>query len=402
MFRNMLMALASLLVIAPAFAAEQSHSAKGVKEVVVTAINATTEIEFWDRNTIEVEVPDDNWPDTVVVQQRGTALEISTAGENGAVDVHVKDCVGDDCTESGTGPRAIFMHEGTQDPIVLDLEGLADGDQPVFVEKIGDEEGAVIIEKKTEDGKTVIIKRRVHKGDDVDVDMDVELDEDHMVEHGGKRVIVLHDEDDHRVHKDGDHRKEVRVKVKMKRHGDLDEVKSLMVRMPRDLAVFANTINGPLTVGNGKGDARVGTVNGPLKVPRYDGELSARTVAGPLEVGDVEGRLNASTVSGHLTIRGAEEDVRARTVSGPILYEGDLPRSGTCSMSTTSGTVEFKIPRNSSFNYDIDTFSGRVTGKSFQIPSNTGRVVGTVGNASAKSPSVKVETVSGQVSFQEK
>lgn len=414
MFRNLLMALGSLLVAAPAFAAEQSHSAKGLKEVIVTAIDAETHIEFWDRNTIEVEVPDTDWPDTVVLQPRGTALEISTAGDTGTVDVHVKDCVDDDCTESGTGPRAIFMHEGSEDPIMLDLDQIG-GDENVWVKKIGDDDGQVIIEKKEEDGKTVIIKRRVVKGDDIDVDMDMDMDvevvgeDEDVVVHGGKdgvhkRVIIMRDHDDVEDADGSRRRKEVRVRVKRK-HGDtrdLDEVKSITVRMPRNLGLFANTVNGGLEVGNGEADARLTTVNGALEVKSYEGDLTASTISGPLSVARTKGRLNARTVSGTMQIEDARGDVKARTVSGKITYQGDLPRASTCSISTTSGAVRFMLPRNQTFNYDIDTFHGQVSGKAFQIPSNSGRVVGTAGSTNAKSPTVKVETVSGPVVFEER
>lgn len=394
MIRRFIPLALALGLATPALAATKEHDASDLKAVRFTGINAAARIEFWDRDMVSVEIDGSEWPESVILEENGGILEIGTAGPRSDVKVTVDECKGDDCAERTEGARAIFMHEGAEDPIVLDLDELTgDPDENVWVKKIGDDDGEVTVEKHTDGDRKVIVVRRKGEKDGEDEDGKIV-----------RKVVVVKGEDDEDVMvyrgDEGKQLHRVRVNVDVEKDRNVDEVHSITVRMPRKLDVTARTVNGPLHLGKGAADADVSTVNGKLTVDGHTGDLSASTVAGALVLENTAGDVSARTVSGNLQVHDPSGDVRARSVSGSIEHFGKLAKGTTYQIHTTSGAITFHLPRSADFNYDIDTFSGQVSAKGFKIPQNTGRIVGTVGNADTKSATVEVHTMSGAIRFE--
>ena len=97
------------------------------------------------------------------------------------------------------------------------------------------------------------------------------------------------------------------------------------LRVPRDAAVRAKSVNGTITIAELAGDLQTETVNGAVRIS------------------DVAGRVTAKTVNGSL---------KASYVS--------VNESGTNSFETVNGSVEVKLPSDVSGNFRAKTVNGSV------------------------------------------
>ena len=460
--RTFFLSLGLIALALPAFAAEKQHDANDLKRVNITAINAETQVVFWNKNIVKVEVDGEEFPESVYINTSGGTLEISTSGPHAAVNVLIDECEGDDCGKRSEGAHMMFIHRGDGDgPVELNLDEIISnaGDQNVWVRKLDDKDGNVEIKEFIDEhgNHKIIVKRfkRGKEGADIEVDIDIEsiiegVGDNCCIDGGpnimiirrgadGDENVIVHElgEDDPNLiggetrienkqvivrrlrlgHGEGAERR-IEVKVGVRR-SNAQEVASVTVYLPYRLRLTARTVNGTLTVKDGDGSrASVTTVNGEIRVENFKGNLTASTVSGALNVTGTNGSVRARTVSGSLSLQHVAGDVEARTVSGAIEmrdlgiddlsarthsgaieHRGTLSDGGEYSVKTTSGKITFYLPAKASFNYDIDRFNGKVSGKDFKIPRNKGRIVGTVGRATPASPTIKVKTLSGKVKF---
>jgi hypothetical protein len=126
------------------------------------------------------------------------------------------------------------------------------------------------------------------------------------------------------------------------------------VTVPKDVAVTAQSDNGPLTVSgvaaanldSGGGPARVFDISGQLTVGTEGGPLTVSGVAaanldsggGPVQVSDVRGPLTVNTENGHLSVTGLTGPLDADTGGGTLLARGIA--AVTATISTEGGDAD--------------------------------------------------------------
>jgi DUF4097 and DUF4098 domain-containing protein YvlB len=106
--------------------------------------------------------------------------------------------------------------------------------------------------------------------------------------------------------------------------------------------VEVKLVSGDVTLDNILGDAYLKSVSGDVKATRVKGSVEIGSVSGDLELKDVS---DARTVS-------------AKSVSGNITYIGSILAGGNYELKTHSGDIEMRIPANSAFDFEANTFSG--------------------------------------------
>jgi DUF4097 and DUF4098 domain-containing protein YvlB len=105
------------------------------------------------------------------------------------------------------------------------------------------------------------------------------------------------------------------------RHDNNTTVK-FTVRVPRDLRVGANSVNGSVTVRDVGAEVRATSVNGGVEVRNAAGRVRANTVNGAVDVNTSVGPVSAHTVNGNVEARMATlqgtDDMDFKTVNGSV------------------------------------------------------------------------------------
>lgn len=156
-------------------------------------------------------------------------------------------------------------------------------------------------------------------------------------------------------------------------------------------------------VKDNQGRNDVGPVNFKIKVP-YSSSVDIETRMGNLIVNNIGGRLVRAKISseGDITLTNiAATNVDAGIITGDIFFDGELKESGIYRFTTTKGSVNLRIPLNSSFrlvatapssrNISLGSFSK--TGLNFN---DQRRVFGTIGDGSS---SLTVTNHNGSIAF---
>jgi DUF4097 and DUF4098 domain-containing protein YvlB len=136
---------------------------------------------------------------------------------------------------------------------------------------------------------------------------------------------VTCDEDGYRVHEDR--------RWDRRRDRDHDDTQiDIVVKVPKDVRVRANSVSGDVEVVGAEGELRAGSVSGNVRLDklRATTRLSATSVSGDvwvvIESLAGEGDLRFTSVSGNVTAelpKNIDADVRMRSVSGSL--DSDFP-----------------------------------------------------------------------------
>lgn len=137
----------------------------------------------------------------------------------------------------------------------------------------------------------------------------------------------------------------------------------MTLKVPRDLMLELDTVNGEVTLRGTSGSAEVGTVNGAIRVEQVRGAMKLETVNGAiqgwgldnqgkgldaetvnggidLQVGGLKGHLNASTVNGGVSFsaKGAEQvEIKRNRVSAVFPGGNESIR-----LSTVNGAIRIQ------------------------------------------------------------
>lgn len=168
----------------------------------------------------------------------------------------------------------------------------------------------------------------------------------------GKDVTC--DEDGYRVHED-----------RRWRRDDWDNSQiNIVVKVPKDVRVRANSVSGDVEVIGAEGEVRAGSVSGNVRLDklRATTRLSATSVSGDVWVVVEslvgEGDLHFTSVSGNVTAelpKNIDADVRMRSVSGSL--DSDFPLTLNGRMSRHS--LEARIGKGGR-ELEVTTVSGDV------------------------------------------
>ncbi|HKM79897.1 MAG TPA: DUF4097 family beta strand repeat-containing protein [Candidatus Acidoferrum sp.] len=157
--------------------------------------------------------------------------------------------------------------------------------------------------------------------------------------------------------------------------------------------------SGSIEVSGLGGVLRVSTASGSVNISDVKGDIQATAVSGSIHVANPGGRVEASNVSGSINVTGANNDVRAHVISGPIEVTGNPSSNRYWDLKTVSGSVEIRVPPNSSFLLSADATSGDIrTNLPVMIEEQSKHAIRAhVGNSTGR---VEVHTVSGGINVQ--
>src|SRR6185295_10903125 len=115
-----------------------------------------------------------------------------------------------------------------------------------------------------------------------------------------------------------------------------------IVRIPREADLRIDTVNGDITLENGKGDLRLTTVNGTVSASDSDGTVTLESTNGNVKAHHTRGSLEASTVNGR--------------VEAELIDLG----SGKTSLESVNGGITLRLPASARANLSASTVNGRV------------------------------------------
>ncbi len=157
-------------------------------------------------------------------------------------------------------------------------------------------------------------------------------------------------------------------------------------------------------VKDNQGKADVGNVNFLIKVP-YSSSVDIETMMGNLNVSNVRGGLVRAHISseGDITLTNIGADaVSAENVIGDIFFDGTVAANGNYRFTSTRGSINLRIPFNSSFRLNATAPStrnislGDFGNDRMRFVSDGRRVVGQAGDGSA---TISVTNQRGSISF---
>jgi hypothetical protein len=133
---------------------------------------------------------------------------------------------------------------------------------------------------------------------------------------------------------------------------------SLVVTVPRQTSVQANSGDGAIVVRDVAGRVAAKTADGAVRVEQVDGDVRIDTGDGAVAAIDIDGVLELNTGDGAVEVVGRVDTVRITTGDGPIRLDA---RDGSAmknewSVDTGDGAITVRLPAE--FNADLDTFSG--------------------------------------------
>jgi hypothetical protein len=172
---------------------------------------------------------------------------------------------------------------------------------------------------------------------------------------------------------------------------------------------------GQVEVRSNSGDIDLEDVATRLDINSFSGDVTARgitgdvaisTLSGEVRLTDVRGNIDVGGVSGDITLRGvAAKIVRAKTTSGEITYDGTIDPAGRYELSSHSGDVRLRVPRDASAQLTVSTWNGSID-SDFPITLKPGehgisvsrskRYVFEIGGGGAR---ISAETFSGDITI---
>jgi DUF4097 and DUF4098 domain-containing protein YvlB len=151
------------------------------------------------------------------------------------------------------------------------------------------------------------------------------------------------------------------------------------VHLPRQAAVDAGSVNGPVVLNGTRGQAKLASTNGAVQALGVNGNLVLETTNGQIKATAVTGTVKADTTNGAIDLQFAA-----------------VPRAGDLDLSTTNGGVTVKLPRSAGVSVDAATSNGGVH-SDFQVSGGTPgkhRLSGDINGGGGK---LRIRTTNGGV-----
>lgn len=127
-------------------------------------------------------------------------------------------------------------------------------------------------------------------------------------------------------------------------------------------SVSAETVNGSITHSGAARLVELQSVNGDVEVAKAAGRVKAEAVNGTVTIKDASGELEASSVHGKLSVTGGSfERVEIESVAGTVRIDTALAARATVTIETVSGAVELLVPASLGAEFEVSSFSGRIT-----------------------------------------
>jgi DUF4097 and DUF4098 domain-containing protein YvlB len=121
------------------------------------------------------------------------------------------------------------------------------------------------------------------------------------------------------------------------------------------------SVNGGVIANGQPEEIHISTVNGTITLNAAARKTHVEAVNGSVEVTGGKGELEASCVNGRIEVReGTFEEASCSTVSGDRFWSAGLAPRASLALESHSGSVTLELPRSTSAEFDVSTFSGKI------------------------------------------
>jgi len=169
-------------------------------------------------------------------------------------------------------------------------------------------------------------------------------------------------------------------------------------------AVETDTVSGDVEVSKALKGVESKAVSGDITLEDISGSLYVKAVSGDVKLQGIKGSIEIDTVSGDVDLRNVSQakTVRAKTLSGEITYDGQLMANGKYDLNSHSGDIKMRIPADSAFDFEVETFSGTIN-TAFEI-TVSGKISKKEirGSVNGGGADVSLSTFSGDISLEKK
>jgi DUF4097 and DUF4098 domain-containing protein YvlB len=148
---------------------------------------------------------------------------------------------------------------------------------------------------------------------------------------------------------------------------------ALIVSVPRDADVRAQSGDGAVNVENVAGRLDVSTGDGAVTVRRSEGDMLVHTGDGAVSLEGVRGQAELSTGDGSVTIDGVLQRVKARTGDGAVVVRAGQGSAANADwdIETGDGGVTVDLPATFGAELDARSNDGRVSVNGFDLAGAT-------------------------------
>jgi DUF4097 and DUF4098 domain-containing protein YvlB len=125
--------------------------------------------------------------------------------------------------------------------------------------------------------------------------------------------------------------------------------------------VEAHADNGSVDVTDATSRVDLSTFSGEVQASDINGDAHFETISGGIKAQDVRGTIDASTVSGNIDLVGVtSKSVLAKTTSGDVTFDGPVDSNGRYELTSHSGDIFLRVPRDASAQLSVSTWSGGI------------------------------------------
>lgn len=170
--------------------------------------------------------------------------------------------------------------------------------------------------------------------------------------------------------------------------GSAEATGDVVVYLPERARFWSKAGTARMEVSGVSGGLDLNIVGGSITVTGNPRELNVESMDGTVEITGSPSWMRVKTATGDITMRGSSEDAafttvsgtsrisdgsferaRVESVTGDVFFSADLARSGTLTIDSHSGALEFSPTMKSGIEIEANTITGRIeNGLSKQRP----------------------------------
>ncbi len=188
---------------------------------------------------------------------------------------------------------------------------------------------------------------------------------------------------------------EVEIPRRWNRHGHVN----LELRVPRDLRLACESVNGKVSISGMRADVAARSSNGAVSVEDVTGDVHAATTNNKVICVGICGRLMARSSNGKVEITEHRGDVDASTSNGLIRAALDELGSEGVLLATSNGRIVLDIPQDADADVDVRVDNGVIRNEielDDATRSTDGRLRGRLGQGGAV---IKLRTSNGSITL---
>jgi DUF4097 and DUF4098 domain-containing protein YvlB len=171
----------------------------------------------------------------------------------------------------------------------------------------------------------------------------------------------------------------------------------LNVRVPRGIAVHANTYDASVDLHDFDGQASISSTAGDVEMQNLTGQFNVKANRGNVAVGASSGEIQVVGNYGTLSMQDTSGVLGMSTILGTVRYMGEVGFGDVLNLETDHGPVEVQLAAGSDASVNVTTTSGVVT---CLVPGLQPVGPGCAGTLQDGLGQLKIRTVSGSVMLQ--